>query len=88
VHFSNRHIYAQCIDDGAAVTLAAATSLAIPGAAAVHANREGAIVLGKYIAKNARSKGIVQVVLDRGARRYHGCVQAFADAAREAGLEF
>ncbi|MDR3117534.1 MAG: 50S ribosomal protein L18 [Puniceicoccales bacterium] len=87
VHFSNRHIYAQCIDDGEAVTLVAASSLGGEGEP-VHANRTGAAVLGESIARKALAHGIARVILDRGPRRYHGCVQEFADAARKAGLEF
>jgi large subunit ribosomal protein L18 len=86
VHFSNRHIYAQCIDDGAAITLVAATSLTV--ANSVRANRAGAAILGECIARKALEAGITRVVFDRGARRYHGCVQELANAARETGLEF
>ena len=44
--------------------------------------------LGKIVAERAIAKGIKQVCLDRGSSKYHGRVAAFADAAREAGLEF
>jgi len=80
VHFSNKHIYAQCIDDVKGHTLAYD--------AKVVANNEGAITLGKAIAEKAKAAGIDSVVFDRGGRRYHGCVKSFAEAAREGGLQF
>ena len=87
VRFSNKHIYAQCIDDANGHTLAYASSVAGRDAA-VKANREGAVALGRVIAEKARSAGIESVVFDRAGRRYHGCVKSFAEAAREGGLQF
>ena len=87
VHFSNKHIYAQCIDDVAGHTLAYASSVGGKDAA-VKANAEGAVALGKSIAEKAKSAGIESVVFDRAGRRYHGCVKSFAEAAREGGLQF
>ena len=87
VHFSNKHIYAQCIDDVAGHTLAYASSVGGKDAA-VKANSEGAVALGKAIAEKAKSAGIESVVFDRAGRRYHGCVKSFAEAAREGGLQF
>lgn len=83
---SNKHIYAQLIDDQAGHTLASACTLekGIDGAS----NKEGAKKVGAEIAKRAKEKGITQVVFDRGGYKYHGCVASLADAAREAGLEF
>ena len=52
------------------------------------ANKDAAALIGKTIAERALSKGIKAVVFDRGGHRFHGRVQALADAAREAGLEF
>lgn len=86
VRFSNKHIYAQCVDDRAGHTLVYASSLAENGP--LKANREGAASLGKTLAEKAKSAGIGEVVFDRAGRRYHGCVRAFADAARENGLQF
>lgn len=86
VHFSNKHIYAQCVDDRAGHTLAFASSLAEGGS--LKANRDSAASLGKTIADKAKSAGIGEVVFDRAGRRYHGCVRAFAEAARENGLQF
>jgi large subunit ribosomal protein L18 len=89
VHFSNKHIYAQCIDDTAGRTLVALSSLAKEMAPnGVKANVPGATILGAAFGQLAHSKGITSVVFDRGPKRYHGCVKAFADAARQAGLEF
>ncbi|MDR3316545.1 MAG: 50S ribosomal protein L18 [Puniceicoccales bacterium] len=90
VHFSNKHIYAQCIDDEKAVTLVASTSLGAkePSKVSLRANVSGAKNLGDIFAQKTIAAGIRRVVFDRGARRYHGCVRAFADAARAAGLEF
>ena len=52
------------------------------------ANKEGAKVLGKMFAEKAVKAGIKKVVFDRNGYKYHGRVKAFADAARENGLEF
>ena len=87
VHFSNKHVYAQCIDDVAGHTLAYACSVGGKDAA-VKANSEGAVAMGKAIAEKAKSAGIESVVFDRAGRRYHGCVKSFAEAAREGGLQF
>jgi large subunit ribosomal protein L18 len=86
VHFSNKHVYAQCIDDDAGRTLAYAASTGADSG--VKANRDGAVAMGKAIAEKARAAGIEAVVFDRAGRRYHGCVKSFADSAREAGLKF
>ena len=90
VHFSGQHIYAQFIDDTAGVTLAAASTRGRDMAARgpLKANADGAKRLGGVAAEVARGKGIVGVVFDRGGARYHGKVKAFADAAREGGLQF
>lgn len=87
VHFSNKHIYAQCIDDVAGHTVAYATSVGGKDAEA-KANNDGAIALGKVIADKAKAAGVDAVVFDRSGRRYHGCVKSFAEAAREGGLKF
>ncbi|HUY10162.1 MAG TPA: 50S ribosomal protein L18 [Candidatus Dormibacteraeota bacterium] len=84
---SLRHVYAQVVDDGSGRTLAAASTaertLNVKGA-----NRASAAAVGKVIGERALAAGIKQVVFDRGGYLYHGRVQALADAAREAGLEF
>jgi large subunit ribosomal protein L18 len=82
---SNRHIYAQVIDDRAGRTIAAASSLekgVAPGA-----KREAAKQVGVLVGQRAKEAGIGSVVFDRGGFRYHGRVAQVADGAREAGLE-
>jgi len=87
---SNRHIYAQVIDDAAGHTVVAASTMesAVAGPGKVAGDREAAAKVGQLIAERAKEKGIAEVVLDRGAFRYHGRVAALADAAREGGLQF
>ena len=89
VHFSNQHIYAQCIDDQAGKTVAYVSTLAKDlRDAGLKPNVEGAVKLGQLIAEKAKDAKVEKVVFDRSGRIYHGCVKAFADAAREAGLNF
>ena len=90
VHRSTRHIRAQVIDDRAGRTLASASSLDEGVRAQIRGggNLAAAKVVGKIIAERARAQGIENVVFDRGGYRYHGRVQALAEAAREAGLKF
>jgi large subunit ribosomal protein L18 len=85
---SGQHIYAQVIDDGEAVTLAAASSNEKEGAPAKTWNIDAASAVGRKIAERAIAKGVKQVVFDRGGYLYHGRVKALAEAAREGGLEF
>jgi large subunit ribosomal protein L18 len=87
VCFSNKNIHVQFIDDTAGVTLAAASTLG-KAAGELAANVTSAKTVGARAAEAAKSKGIKQVVFDRGTARYHGKVKALADAAREAGLQF
>lgn len=89
LRLSNQHLYAQCIDDVAGRTLLAVNSTAKDlREQSLKPNIAGATTLGKLFGEKAKAAGIEKVVFDRGGRRYHGCVQAFADAAREAGLQF
>ena len=83
-------IYAQLVDDGAGVTLAAASTLDADIKARLKglSKTEQAKLVGELIAQRAKAKGIGQVVFDRGGFRYHGRVRALAEAARQAGLEF
>lgn len=87
---SNKHMYAQIIDDNAGCTLAAASTMekAAKEDLKYTDNVEAAAYVGTLIAKRALEKGIEEVVFDRGGFIYHGKVQALADAAREAGLKF
>lgn len=88
VKFTNQHIYVQFIDDDAGRTLAAASTRNKESAGKSGANVASAKKIGVVAAEAAKSKGIAQVVFDRGGSRYHGKVKALADAAREAGLQF
>lgn len=87
---SNQHIYAQLIDDVAQATLAAASTVEAEVKTKIESGStcEASTEVGKLIAQRALSKGISNVVFDRGGNLYHGRVQALADAARSAGLEF
>ena len=87
---SNNHMYAQIIDDDAGNTLVAASTLEKDVKAELKKTNdvEAAAYLGTVIAKKALDHGIKTVVFDRGGFIYQGKVQALADAAREAGLEF
>lgn len=85
---SNKHVYAQVIDDVNGVTLASASSLEKDFGLESTGNHEAAQKIGELVAKRAAEKGISAVVFDRGGYLYHGRVKALADAARENGLEF
>lgn len=87
---SNNHMYAQIIDDTVGNTLVAASTAekAIKAELEKTNNVDAAAYVVTVIAKRAIEKGIKEVVFDRGGFIYHGKVQALADAAREAGLEF
>ena len=87
---SARHIYAQAIDDSAGSTLAASSTLTIQKSLKkiYTGNKEAAKAVGADVAKKLIEKSISTVVFDRGGFVYHGRVQALADGAREAGLNF
>ncbi len=89
---SEKHMYAQIIDDTAQTTLVSASTLQKEVKEQLPDPRTGnvaaASVVGTVIAKRALEKGITEVVFDRGGYIYHGRVQALAEAAREAGLKF
>ena len=87
---SNNHMYAQIIDDTVGNTLVAASTMDkdVKAACEKTNNVDAAAQVGTAIAKKALEKGITTVVFDRGGFIYQGKVQALADAAREAGLEF
>ena len=88
VYRSERHIYAQIIDDVSQSTLVAASTLDKDLEISLGSNKEAAQKVGEMIAKKALDKGIKQVVFDRGGYIYHGRIEELAKAAREAGLEF
>ena len=87
---SNKHIYAQLIDDDAGHSLAAASTRETDICTADEngGNRAAAIKVGKALAARAVEKGIKLAAFDRGSYRYHGRIAALADAAREGGLNF
>jgi large subunit ribosomal protein L18 len=90
VHFSQRHITAQVIDDRAGKTVASVhtTEGELRSDKKTGANLTTAAKVGKLIAARGASKNVKRVVFDRGGYKYHGKVKALADAAREGGLEF
>lgn len=86
---SNKHLYAQVIDDLTGTTIVSASSVEpalrseVKGASQATAAR-----VGQLVAERAIEKGVKTVVFDRGGFRFHGKVKALADSAREQGLEF
>lgn len=84
---SNKHIYAQIIDDVNGVTLAAASSVE-KGFDANGGNKDAAHKVGQMVAERAKDKKIEEVVFDRGGYLFHGRVKELADGARESGLKF
>jgi len=86
---SAKHISAQIIDDLAGKTLLGISSYSKGIKEQIRSgNREGAKVLGRLLAEQAKKKKIESVVFDRGGYIYHGRIRELADAAREAGLKF
>jgi large subunit ribosomal protein L18 len=87
---SSKHMYAQLIDDVTGVTIASASTQdkELKDGIGNGGNVEAARKVGALIAERAKKSGIEKIVFDRGGYLYHGRVQALADAAREAGLEF
>jgi large subunit ribosomal protein L18 len=89
---SLRNMEGQLVDDDAGRTLLGLSTLTeeLKGFSAGGQNRrvEQAFAAGKLLAERAKSQGISAVVFDRGGYKYHGRVKAFADGAREGGLEF
>lgn len=85
---SNKHIYAQLIDDSSRITLVSASTMDKEISVESTANVDAAVAVGALVAKRAVEKGITEIVFDRGGYLYHGRVKALADAARENGLQF
>ena len=87
---SNNHMYVQIIDDVAQTTLVSASTLQKDVKEKLEKTNDvaAAAYIGTVIAKKAQEAGIKSVVFDRGGFIYQGKIQALADAAREAGLEF
>jgi large subunit ribosomal protein L18 len=87
---SNKHIYAEIIDDVAGATLVSASTRAkgLREQLSYGGNKEAAQIIGEAIAKQALGVGIKCVCFDRNRYKFHGRVKALADAARKGGLVF
>ena len=85
---SERHMYAQIIDDSCSKTLCSASTMEKNFRSDKKANCEAAAKVGALIASKAVEAGIKEVVFDRGGFNYHGRVKALADGARSGGLVF
>ncbi len=83
-----KHFYCQVINDEDGATLASASTKDKDLASGQGGNCSAASIVGKAIAERALAAGVKKVRLDRGSSKYHGRVAAFAEAAREGGLEF
>ncbi len=83
---SEKHIYAQLIDDLTGHTLASASSL--EDSSLKGSGTEKSTVVGKKLAERAKEAGVEEAVFDRNGFRYHGRVKALADGAREGGIRF
>jgi large subunit ribosomal protein L18 len=90
VHRSLNNLEGQLVDDGRRVTLLGISTLTgeVKDAGGELTKTERGRLAGKLLAERARAQGITKVVFDRGGYLYHGRVKAFADGAREGGLEF
>jgi len=81
---SNKHFYAQAIDDTKGHTLAYADGIKL----GVKSNKDGAAVVAKDLGEKLKAQNIETIVFDRNGYLYHGVVAAFADALRDAGIKF
>jgi len=81
---SARHLFVQVVDDSKGITLASASTFKLTEGDKTAKARQ----LGTTLAESAKAAGVSRVVFDRGGNNYTGRIAAFADAAREAGLEF
>ncbi|HKK73338.1 MAG TPA: 50S ribosomal protein L18 [Candidatus Krumholzibacteria bacterium] len=90
VHRSNKHIFAQLIDDESGITLASAHDLRMdpPEIEGADGKVARARAVGQAVAEKAKGKGIETIVFDRSGYRYHGRIAALAEGAREGGLKF
>jgi large subunit ribosomal protein L18 len=84
---SNKHTYAQLIDDEKGHTIVSASDLELKGVEKM-TKVQKAKEVGKLIAKKAKEKNIEKIVFDRAGYKYHGRVKALAEGAREGGLKF
>jgi large subunit ribosomal protein L18 len=85
---SNKHIYAQVIDDVSGRTVASASTMEPSARGSGSGTVSAARAVGERLAERAKSAGVSSVVFDRGGFKYHGRVAAVADGARSVGLEF
>ena len=85
--FTNKNIHVQCIDDSVARTLVS-TSTNEKDKLGVLPNLDGSAKLGKIFSERIKASGLTTVVFDRAGRKFHGCVKAFAEAVRDAGIVF
>jgi len=81
---SARHLFVQVVDDSKGVTIASASTYKLTDGDKTAQAKQ----VGQQLASSAKAAGVTQVVFDRGGNTYTGRIAAFADAAREAGLEF
>lgn len=90
VYRSLNHIYVQVIDDVKGVTIVSASDMEkdVKAQAAEMTKTQVAKLVGQKAAERALEKGVKEVVFDRGGYLYTGRVQAVAEGAREAGLNF
>ncbi|UQX87991.1 50S ribosomal protein L18 [Jatrophihabitans telluris] len=86
VNRSSRHLFVQVVDDSKGITLASASTFKLDASSGDKTAQ--AKQIGAQLAEAAKAAGVTQVVFDRGGATYTGRIAAFADAAREAGLEF
>lgn len=87
MYLSNQHLLAQFIDDAQSKTILGISDI-ILDTKAKRVNVDRARAFGLQVAAKAKEQGIAAVVFDRGARKYHGRLRAFAEGAREGGLQF
>ena len=87
---SSKHIYAQMVNDETGSTLVSASTVdpEVRKELKYGGNKAAAVVVGRVVAERAKKAGIDKICFDRRSYKYHGRVQALADAAREAGLQF
>ncbi|WP_440221711.1 50S ribosomal protein L18 [Dokdonella sp. MW10] len=90
VHRTGQHIYAQVVTATGDKVLAAASTTQKSVAEGLNGtkNKDAAAAVGRIVAERAIAAGVEKVAFDRSGFRYHGRIQALADAAREAGLKF
>lgn len=87
---SNKHIYAQLINDTSARTIFTMSSLSLSkiDKTIVFANCTTSKIIGKYIGQKCQELGISHIVFDRGKKLYHGCIKSVAEGTRTQGIKF